>query len=217
MSDITSPTAQQLADLHDALVIVEGWPLSQPAAEPTGLWDWIRANHRFNALLWREEDQARRTRVSDAQIVANKRAIDRYNQARNDAVERIDEVLLVGLGLMEAGSAAGHAPRYRVAPDAFLNSETAGSMIDRMSILALKIHALRIHADRADVSPASIEESRARARQLAQQRTDLGACLDRLLADAQRGAAYFKVYRQFKMYNDRAYNPELLAERSPDV
>jgi hypothetical protein len=47
---------------------------------------------------------------------------------------------------------------------------------------------------------------------LQQQRSDLGACLDALLADAKAGRAYFKVYRQFKMYNDPRFNPALVAE-----
>jgi hypothetical protein len=41
----------------------------------------------------------------------------------------------------------------------------------------------------------------------------IGRCLDALLADASAGRAYFKVYRQFKMYNDARFNPALVAER----
>jgi hypothetical protein len=37
-------------------------------------------------------------------------------------------------------------------------------------------------------------------------------CLDALVADAAVGRTYFKVYRQFKMYNDARYNPALMAE-----
>jgi hypothetical protein len=47
---------------------------------------------------------------------------------------------------------------------------------------------------------------------LNEQRTDLASCLDRLLAEAERGEAYFKVYRQFKMYNDPALNPAIYGE-----
>ena len=47
---------------------------------------------------------------------------------------------------------------------------------------------------------------------LLQQRGDLGQCLDELLADTRAGRAYFKVYRQFKMYNDPRFNPALVAE-----
>jgi hypothetical protein len=39
------------------------------------------------------------------------------------------------------------------------------------------------------------------------QRQDLLSCLDSLLADARAGRAFFKVYRQFKMYNDPSLNP----------
>jgi uncharacterized protein (DUF736 family) len=46
---------------------------------------------------------------------------------------------------------------------------------------------------------------------LQQQRQDLGAAWTRLLADAAAGRAYFKVYRQFKMYNDPRWNPQLVA------
>ena len=37
----------------------------------------IAANHRFNCLLWREEDKARRQDVPAAEIAAGQRRIDR--------------------------------------------------------------------------------------------------------------------------------------------
>ena len=46
---------------------------------------------------------------------------------------------------------------------------------------------------------------------LIEQRRDLAACLDQLLADSQAGLAHFKIYRQFKMYNDPTLNPYLYA------
>ena len=208
----TLPTAAQVIDLHDRLLNTPGWPAEAPAPLDDGLWHWVQANHCFNCRLWAEEDLARRTTVSAAEIAANKRAIDGFNQARNDATERVDELLLTALGLVDAASARTDAPISTVPPGARLNSETAGSIADRMSIMALKVHAMRAQTERSDVATEHIESSRVKLARLAQQRDDLGACLEALLADAQAGRAYFKVYRQFKMYNDPRFNPALVAE-----
>jgi hypothetical protein len=205
--------ARDVTDLHDRLLATPGWPVSQPAAPAGDLWRWVQTNHHCNCCLWAEEDLARRTTVADAQIAANKRAIDGYNQARNDATERVDEVLLVGLGLVDADSARSDAPRSTVPAGARLNSETAGSMIDRLSIMALKVHAMRAQTQRDDVDDAHRSSSAAKLARLEQQRGDLAACLDALLADALAGRAYFKVYRQFKMYNDPRFNPVLVQEQ----
>lgn len=199
--------------LHDRLLAAPLWPQEQPAPPPGALWAWVQANHRNNCLLWAEEDLARRTTVADAEIAANKRAIDRCNQARNDATERIDEVLLVALQLVDEASARTDAPRSTVPEGARLNSETAGSMIDRLSILALKIQAMRLQCERGDVDQAHREASQVKLERLRQQRADLAGCLDALIADALAGRAYFKVYRQFKMYNDPRLNPALVAEQ----
>lgn len=169
--------------------------------DPSPLWAAIADNDRFNALLWAEEDLARRRNVPDAEIAANKRAIDGYNQKRNDAIERIDEALLSSLEQVEKR------------PEAKQNSETAGAMIDRLSILSLKIRAMREQTERTDVDQAHRDTCSAKLARLLEQRTDLAACLDRLLAEASRGESYFKVYRQFKMYNDPKLNPALYAEK----
>ena len=205
------PAAADVIRLHDRLLALAGWPADPPPARPAP-WDWIATNHRCNSQLWAEEDLARRTTVSPAEIAANKRAIDGFNQARNDATERVDELLLIGLGLVDEASARTDAPLSTVAPGARLNSETAGSIIDRMSIMALKVHAMRLQTERRDVDAAHLDTSRGKLARLLQQRSDLGDCLDALLADCQAGRAYFKVYRQFKMYNDARFNPALVAE-----
>jgi hypothetical protein len=208
--------ADEVMALHDRLLAAPGWPAAEPATAPTPehVGHWVQANHRFNSLLWAEEDLARRTTVADAEIAANKRAIDRYNQARNDATERIDEALLVALGLVDEASARTDSPVSRVPAGARLNSETAGSMVDRLSIMALKVHAMRQQTQRSDVDDAHRAASAVKLERLQQQRRDLAGCLDALLADTQAGRAYFKVYRQFKMYNDARFNPVLVAERA---
>jgi hypothetical protein len=86
-------------------------------------------------------------------------------------------------------------------------------MIDRLSILALKVHAMRAQTQRSDVDQAHRDSSTGKLQRLQQQRSDLASCLDALLADAQAGRAHFKVYRQFKMYNDPRFNPALVSEQ----
>ena len=189
-----SPDAAAIVAFQDEQVARGARHEANVIGEP---WTSIAANHRFNQLLWDEEDQARRTDVPDAAIAANKRAIDGYNQKRNDAIERIDEALL--------SRVAGVTPRA----DAWHNSETAGSMIDRLSILALKIHHMRLQTLRADASAAHVDACREKLARLALQRDDLARCFDVLLARAADGRAYWRVYRQFKMYNDPALNPYL--------
>lgn len=207
-----------ILQLHDEHLARAGWPAraelhTHDGGDSADPWRWARVNHFHNASLWDQEDLARRTQVSDSEIAANKRAIDRHNQARNDAIERIDELLLIALGLVSADSARSDAPMTQPRPGARLSSETAGSMVDRLSILSLKCRAMREQTARQDVDAAHVATCQARLARLEEQRADLAACLDALLAGARDGSAWFKVYRQFKMYNDPAFNPALVAER----
>jgi len=193
-------SANAIQAFHDRAVATPRWS-REPPRETQGLWQWIEANHRYNTLLWDEEDLARRRDVADAEIAANKRTIDRYNQLRNDAIEHIDEALLSRLESITP------------APDAWHNSETAGAMIDRLSILALKIHHMGLAAEREDADEAHRRTCRDKRARLAVQRQDLARCLDTLLSHAQRGEAFWRVYRQFKMYNDETLNPYLVRRK----
>lgn len=197
LPDTALPQVQAIVAFHDQCVADPGWARSGAKRYPQGFWQALEENHRANCLLWDEEDLARRRDVADSEIAANKRAIDRYNQIRNDAIERMDEHLLAALGGVNRR------------PQARLHSETPGAMTDRLSILALKIHHMRAQSTRRDADDAHRTECAARLARLLEQRADLSGCLDRLLAEAGRGETWFKIYRQFKMYNDPRFNPAL--------
>lgn len=71
---------------------------------------------------------------------------------------------------------------------------------------------MRLQTERSEAGHAHVQACSARLQRLIAQRHDLAACLDQLLREARAGQAYFKVYRQFKMYNDPALNPYLYGQ-----
>lgn len=172
--------------------------LHEPAENP--LWALVEIGHRLNSLMWDEEDLARRRSVPDHEIVKNKRSIDAMNQQRNDTIERVDTWIL------EQVATSNRKPEAR------RSSETAGSMIDRLSILSLKCFHMQKQVNREDVGREHIDVCSARCLILRRQRTDLGSCLDRLLIEIATGESFYEIYRQFKMYNDPRLNPQLDAE-----
>jgi hypothetical protein len=154
--------------------------------------------------LWHVEDEARAPGASDADLAGVKRRIDLTNQMRNDLAEQLDLFLLGWL-------AAKGLPK----PDAELNSESPGLMIDRLSILALKIYHTRAEAERAGAPEGHAERNLERLAILEEQRRDLAACLDALWHETLQGKRRFKLYRQLKMYNDPALNPAVYRASAP--
>lgn len=197
----TVALVRQITDLQQAAI--ERWHQRELDNSCTGLLAVVCQQHQYNFLLWHEEDVARSAEVSDGRIAAVKRAIDRFNQQRNDAIERIDEVLLEML--LAAGVLAE--------ADAALNTETPGSAIDRLSIMALRIYHFEEQLDRDDVDHAHRERVAERLTRCHVQHADLSQSLAELLGDLFRGRKLLKVYRQMKMYNDPSLNPQMY--RSP--
>ena len=161
---------------------------------PKGITQWV---HFHNYILWHHEDEVRREDLTDSEVVKQKRIIDRHNQLRNDGVEQID------IWIDNLLSTTGINPPE----DAEVNSETPGNIIDRLSILILKIFHLEEEAKRNDVDAEHEHEANIRLEILKEQSNDLAKALDKLFLDLRRGRKKHKVYRQFKMYNDPRFNP----------
>jgi hypothetical protein len=170
-----------------------------PADAFTGL---ILAQQRANFDLWHEEDKAREPEASDERIANVKHNIDALNQSRNDMMETLDRTLL---------SAAGEQN-----PAAPLHSESPGLILDRLSILALKIYHTAEEAHRASASETHHQKNLTRLALLEEQRSDLAGCLDQLWNDVREGKRRFKLYRQMKMYNDPELNPMVYAHKAAD-
>jgi hypothetical protein len=170
--------------------------VDQPLA---GFWGVVCLQHGFNFRLWHEEDKARAPEATDARIAAVKRAIDRLNQQRNDAIEQINDCLEAEL----------RARGVRPAADAPLNTETPGSVVDRLSILALRIFHLEEQLQRTDVDEVHHRSVAGKLAICREQQADLSLGLKQLLDDLELGRKRHKNYRQLKMYNDPTLNPYL--------
>jgi hypothetical protein len=167
-----------------------------------GLLGLVCLQHQFNFRLWHEEDKARAPAATDAELAQVKRSIDRLNQQRNDAVERIDDWITGELSRRNV-FAPPHVPQ---------NTETLGWVIDRLSILALRIYHLREHLERADMLPPQRQSVALKLSIAVSQRDDLALAGRQLAEDLLAGRKRHKTYRQLKMYNDPALNPYLAAK-----
>jgi Protein of unknown function (DUF4254) len=207
-------SAQAIIDLHDELT--RRWHLSPNGREPGAIpppnqrkqesasearADFlarVAQQHRANFDLWHIEDEARTPGASDAALADVKRRIDATNQLRNDLAEDLDRTLIDWL-----------APQGLPNPAAALHSESPGLMIDRLSILALKIYHTCEECERPGAAEGHAERNRERLNILEGQRADLAACLDGLWRETLAGTRQFKLYRQLKMYNDATLNPSI--------
>jgi hypothetical protein len=135
--------------------------------------------HAMNFHLWHHEDAVRRAGVSDQEVADRKRRIDDLNARRNSAIEDIDATLLDLLN-----------PH----PGAPLSTETPGTIVDRLSVLALRI----LHTHRAERPTGHLAV-------LDEQYDDLLRGLERFLARMRIGEIRFKLYRQFKSAEQRSH------------
>jgi erythromycin esterase-like protein len=191
-------SSHAIVDLHDQMT--RAWHEAPEASlQPSDPWlAAVARQHRANFDLWHIEDEARNPGATDAQLAAVKRRIDATNQRRNDLAEELDRTLMTWLE--SQGLPNAEAP---------LHSESPGLIIDRLSILALKIYHTREEAERSSAPAGHTSRCRDRLAILEGQRTDLAGCLQNLFQETLAGTRRFKLYRQLKMYNDPSLNPAI--------
>jgi len=156
----------------------------------------------IDTVQWHLEDIIRAPEINPAEGLMIKRRIDKSNQDRTDVVEKIDDFFLEQF--------QGVTPEK----GARINSETPAWLLDRMSILMLKIFHMREQAERKDAGADHIAKCQAKLNVLMEQKTDMQLAFNELMEDIATGKRRFKVYRQMKMYNDASLNPVLYANKS---
>ncbi len=151
----------------------------------------------IDTVQWHLEDIIRDPKIDPVAALQIKRRIDQSNQHRTDVVEKMDDHFVEFF------------KNHKSLPEARLNSETPAWLLDRMSILVLKIYHMKEQTERTDASPEHIAKCNARLSVLLEQRADMAGCFDDLMEDVRNGKRRIKVYRQMKMYNDASMNPVL--------
>ena len=153
------------------------------------LKNWI------DTVQWHLEDIIRDPKNEPSYLVAIKRRIDASNQHRTDTVEQIDELLFENF------------KNIPIQENARINSETPAWLLDRMSILQLKIYHFKEQLDRNDADEAHLNSVKHKLTVLQIQEQDLEKCYDELMGDLSLGIKFMKLYKQMKMYNDPNLNP----------
>jgi hypothetical protein len=143
------------------------------------------------------EDVVRNPEINPAEGLQWKRRIDASNQERTDVVEYIDSYFLE------------EYKHIRPKANARINSESPAWVVDRLSILALKVYHMAEETIRTDATAEHRELCTQKLNILLNQQTDLSKSLDELIEDIETGSKYMKVYNQMKMYNDPNLNPVL--------
>ncbi len=81
----------EIMKLH-AMTVAE-WHSQPISNDYSGFLGLVCQQHIFNFELWHQEDIARSPEVGDAEIAQVKRRIDKFNQQRNDAIEKLDDAI----------------------------------------------------------------------------------------------------------------------------
>lgn len=157
----------------------------------------LYAKNWIDTVQWHLEDIIRLPDLNPSEGIAIKRRIDKSNQDRTDTVEKIDDYFLEQFKQV--------IPKEGTR----INSETPAWLIDRMSILILKIYHMKEQTERKDASAEHLVKCQSKLNVLLEQRNDMRLAFDELMEDIGSGARRFKVYRQMKMYNDASLNPML--------
>lgn len=157
----------------------------------------LHAKCWIDIVQWHMEDEVRDPYIDAAIGLMWKRNIDLSNQKRTDVVENIDDFFQTQYA------------NVKIKMNARINTESPAWVIDRLSILYLKIYHMREETIRPGTTKQHISNCTGKLNILLNQKADLSNSLDELLNDIEGGRKVMKTYKQMKMYNDENLNPIL--------
>lgn len=179
---------------HEAEAGLASWEDAVRAVQPehVGWAGYSELLQLINTFQWHEEDRSRVHDAGDDVLASVKRSIDASNARRVKTIESLD------VHIWEALQAAG-LPDL----DTPMHSESPASIIDRITILALKLYHIREELSTAG-GTSDEDALHERVVGISTQMDDLALCLDQLFADIAAGRRHIKLYEQVKVYKDPA-------------
>ena len=135
-------TVVDVVPLYRSLTAVWAQRPAAPLSLPAQGLVWAYRLHLYNFRLWHVEDGVRRPGASESFIAQSKRAIDTFNQQRHEQIEQLDMWLFACL----------YEHNSRRLTETELHSETPGNLLDRLSILTLKVYYMGCEAERQDAT-----------------------------------------------------------------
>jgi hypothetical protein len=144
---------------------------------------------KTNKTLWDLEDSARLFELGDSHVADAKKDIDIYNQQRNDLIREIDALLYERFDVSRAGKESFY-------------SESPGMIIDRLSIIFIKLFVVRqliSLIEKADLKSEYFEKEKL----LLSQIENIGNFLDLYIERLIKKEVFFEIQQAVKIYNDK--------------
>jgi hypothetical protein len=165
-------------------------PLPPPVpAPPPSFMEAAVELHRRNFFQWNREARVRAADLVPDAVTTLKREIDASNDQRSILIEMLDAISAEMLP----------PPASTDLSTLYVNSDTIGQLVDKLSVLTLKVFfsAAAMDGDGGGLpNPAELE----RTRELTSRRDYLIVCYDRFLQSLALGSGALSSWRQFKFY-----------------
>ncbi len=163
-------------------------------------------NHMMNFKLWHVEDVARRRDVDATVIAKCKYDIDLLNQKRTYYFEITNDIFCKLLSPLVS--------QYNTKVQ---NTESIGSVIDRLSIASLKIYHMAEEYNRRSAADRDYKSVGYKLKILKKQKQNLIDAFKYSIYEYFCGIKRPMQYKQFKMYNEKELNPELYKKIKNDI
>lgn len=148
----------------------------------------IRLNMDTNRKLWNLEDSARMIELGSEHVAITKQEIDKNNQIRNNLIREMDVKIEKQIGISSG-------------PQELFYSESPGMIIDRLSILFIKLSVIRDLL--SIIEETDLQEGYKEKESIILKQIDhTGNFLDSYFIRLAHKEVFFEIHQPVKIYND---------------